>query len=211
MEPVVIIEMKDFKSLIRYLYDSPEETSFRDELMNLAEQIETENKIEVKKGPLSKALSSLGVSIPNDKFVPDYGSVVAHFDSAESYQSAVNSLESPDGMEKLAELGWVMNLCGNSAPGQEDYRIRFLELDLHDEAHDNSTKEIDVDKTMKDVADTFSHDKDDPKRKLQKNESAHVQKAELLLKKVLECDYRRPAKKKLAPTKVSALLKLKKK
>lgn len=186
---VVTIEMKDLKALISYLYDSQEESDFRDDLLNLAEQIETENRIEVKKGPLNKALSAIGVSVPDDKLVPDYGSVLAHFDSAEEYQDAVNRLESPDGMEKLAELGWVMNICGDSDPGQTDYRVRFLALDLQDGPPENDQKGVDLDKMMKGVADTFSQDKEDPKRKLQakaKNES--VQEAENLLKRILECE-----------------------
>jgi len=181
--------MKDLKALINFLYDSHEEIDLRDELLNLAEQIKTENRIEVKKGPLTKALSAIGVSIPDEKLVPDYASVVAHFDSAEDYQAAVNSLESPDGMEKLAELGWVMNICGNSDPGQPDYRVRFLELDLHDGPLKNDQKDVNLDKMMKDVADTFSHDEEDPKRKLQaKENNESIQKAENLLKMVLECE-----------------------
>ena len=181
--------MKDLKALIRYLYNSQEETDFRDGLLNLAEQIETEYRIEVKKGPLNKALSAIGVSVSDDKLVPEYGSVLAHFDSAEEYQHAVNKLESPDGMEKLAELGWVMNICGNSDPGQEDYRVRFLALDLHDDPPKNDQKDVDLDKMMKDVADTFSHDEEDPKRKLQaKAREESVQEAENLIKRILECE-----------------------
>ena len=55
--------MKDLKSLINYLYDSQEESDFRVDLLNIAEQIKTENRIEVKKGPLNKALSAIGVKI----------------------------------------------------------------------------------------------------------------------------------------------------
>jgi hypothetical protein len=164
--------MKDLETLLRFLYDSQEETDISDELLNLAEQIETENRIEVKKGPLTKALSAVGVSIPDEKLVADYGSVLAHFDTAEEYQDAVNKLESPNGMEKLAELGWVMNIGGNSDPGQPNYRIRFLALELHDEEPKNDHKEVDLDKMMKGVADTFSHDKEDPKRKMQKTEES---------------------------------------
>ena len=177
--------MKDLATLLKFLYDSQEETDISDELLNLAEQIETENRIEVKKGPLTKALSAIGVSIPDDKLVPDYGSVLVHFDSAEEYQDAVNKLESPNGMEKLAELGWVMNIGGNSDPGETKYRIRFLALELHDEP-ENNQKEVDLDKTMKDVADTFSHDKEDPKRKLQKNESVRAQAKSYV--NILECE-----------------------
>ena len=181
--------MKDLKSLIRYLYNSQEETDFRDGLLNLAEQIETENRIEVKKGPLNKALSAIGVTVSDDKLVPDYGSVLAHFDYAEEYQDAVNKLESPDGMEKLAELGWVMNICGNSDPEQTDYRVRFLALDLHDGPLNNDNDGVDLEKMMKGVADTFSHDKEDPKRKLQaKSREESVQKAENLIKRILECE-----------------------
>jgi hypothetical protein len=181
--------MKDLKALINYLYDAQEEIDFRDDLLNLAEQIKTENRIEVKKGPLNKALSAIGVSVPDDKLVPEYASVVAHFDSAEDYQAAVNSLESPDGMEKLAELGWVMNICGDSDPNQPDYRIRFLELDLHNGPLKNDQKDVNLDKMMRDVADTFSHDEEDPKRKLQAKEANEsVRKAENLIKMVLECE-----------------------
>mgnify|MGYP006291883789 CR=1 FL=1 len=187
--PVVTIEMKDLKALINYLYDSQEEIDFRDDLLNLAEQIKTENRIEVKKGPLSKALSAIGVSVPDDKLVPEYASVVAHFDDAKDYQAAVNSLESPDGMEKLAELGWVMNICGDSDPGPTDYRIRFLELDLHDGPLKNDKKDVDLDKMMRDVADTFNHDEEDPKRKLQaKENNESLIKAEKLISFVLECE-----------------------
>jgi hypothetical protein len=188
MVPVVTIEMKDLKSLINYLYDSQEESDFRDDLLNIAEQIKTENRIEVKKGPLNKALSAIGVSIPDDKLVPEYASVVAHFDDAEDYQAAVNRLESPDGMEKLAELGWVMNICGDSDPGPTDYRIRFLELDLHDGPLKNDQKDVNLDKMMRDVADTFNHDEEDPKRKLQAKQEESVAKAENLIRFVLECE-----------------------
>lgn len=160
--------MKNLATLLKFLYDSQEETDISDDLLNLAEQIETENRIEVKKGPLNKALAAIDVHVPDNKLVPDYGSVLAHFDTAEEYQDAVNKLESPNGMEKLAELGWVMNIGGNSEPGETNYRIRFLALELHDEEPKNDQKQVDIDKTMKDVADTFSHDKEDPKRKMQK-------------------------------------------
>lgn len=179
--------MKDLETLLKFLYDSQEETDISDELLNLVEQIETENRIEVQKGPLTKALSAIGVSIPDDKLIPDYGSVLAHFDNAKEYQDAVNKLESPNGMEKLAELGWVMNIGGNSDPGETNYRIRFLALELHDEKPENSQKEVDLDKAMRDVADTFSHDEEDPKRKLQKNEESVKVKAERYVN-ILECE-----------------------
>jgi len=199
MVVVVTIEMKDLKALINYLYDAQEDNDFRDDLLNLAEQIKTENRIEVKKGPLNKALSAIGVSVPDDKLVPEYASVVAHFDSAKDYQAAVNSLESPDGMEKLAELGWVMNICGDSDPNQTDYRIRFLELDLHDGPLKNDQKDVNLDKMMRDVADTFSHDEEDPKRKLQAKETNEsIIKAENLIKMVLECEDEVRALKRLA-------------
>ena len=178
--------MKDLETLLKFLYDSQEETDISDELLNLAEQIETENRIEVKKGPLTKALTAIGVNVPDDQLVPDYGSVLAHFDTAEEYQDALNRLESPVGMEKLAELGWVMNACGNSDPGQPDYRLRFLALELHDGEPEDDQKPVDLDKTMRQVADTFSHDKEDPKRKLQKNE-AIAAKAERYVN-LLECE-----------------------
>ena len=207
---VVTIEMKDLKALINYLYDAQEETNFRDDLLNLAEQIKTENRIEVKKGPLNKALSAIGVSVPDDKLVPEYASVVAHFDSAEDYQAAVNSLESPDGMEKLAELGWVMNICGDSDPNQTDYRIRFLELDLHDGPLKNDQKDVNLDKMMRDVADTFSHDEEDPKRKLQAKETNEsIIKAENLIKMVLECEDEVRALKRLETSEIVKRMKAK--
>ena len=202
--------MKDLKALINYLYDAQEETDFRDDLLNLAEQIKTENRIEVKKGPLNKALSAIGVSVPDDKLVPEYASVVAHFDSAKDYQAAVNSLESPDGMEKLAELGWVMNICGDSDPNQTDYRIRFLELDLHDGPLKNDQKDINLDKMMRDVADTFSHDEEDPKRKLQAKETNEsIIKAENLIKMVLECEDEVRALKRLETSEIVKRMKAK--
>lgn len=210
MVVVVTIEMKDLKALINYLYDAQEENDFRDDLLNLAEQIKTENRIEVKKGPLNKALSAIGVSVPDDKLVPEYASVVAHFDSAKDYQAAVNSLESPDGMEKLAELGWVMNICGDSDPNQTDYRIRFLELDLHDGPLKNDQKDVNLDKMMRDVADTFSHDEEDPKRKLQAKETNEsIIKAENLIKMVLECEDEVRALKRLETSEIVKRMKAK--
>ena len=202
--------MKDLKALINYLYDAQEENDFRDDLLNLAEQIKTENRTEVKKGPLNKALSAIGVSVPDDKLVPEYASVVAHFDSAKDYQAAVNSLESPDGMEKLAELGWVMNICGDSDPNQTDYRIRFLELDLHDGPLKNDQKDVNLDKMMRDVADTFSHDEEDPKRKLQAKETNEsIIKAENLIKMVLECEDEVRALKRLETSEIVKRMKAK--
>ncbi len=202
--------MKDLKALINYLYDAQEDNDFRDDLLNLAEQIKTENRIEVKKGPLNKALSAIGVSVPDDKLVPEYASVVAHFDSAKDYQAAVNSLESPDGMEKLAELGWVMNICGDSDPNQTDYRIRFLELDLHDGPLKNDQKDVNLDKMMRDVADTFSHDEEDPKRKLQAKETNEsIIKAENLIKMVLECEDEVRALKRLETSEIVKRMKAK--
>jgi hypothetical protein len=210
MVVVVTIEMKDLKALINYLYDAQEDNDFRDDLLNLAEQIKTENRIEVKKGPLNKALSAIGVSVPDDKLVPEYASVVAHFDSAKDYQAAVNSLESPDGMEKLAELGWVMNICGDSDPNQTDYRIRFLELDLHDGPLKNDQKDVNLDKMMRDVADTFSHDEEDPKRKLQAKETNEsIIKAENLIKMVLECEDEVRALKRLETSEIVKRMKAK--
>ncbi len=202
--------MKDLKALINYLYDAQEDNDFRDDLLNLAEQIKTENRIEVKKGPLNKALSAIGVSVPDDKLVPEYASVVAHFDSSEDYQAAVNSLESPNGMEKLAELGWVMNICGDSDPNQTDYRIRFLELDLHDGPLKNDQKDVNLDKMMRDVADTFSHDEEDPKRKLQAKETNESMiKAENLIKMVLECEDEVRALKRLETPEIVKRMKAK--
>ena len=210
MVVVVTIEMKDLKALINYLYDAQEDNDFRDDLLNLAEQIKTENRIEVKKGPLNKALSAIGVSVPDDKLVPEYASVVAHFDSAKDYQAAVNSLESPDGMEKLAELGWVMNICGDSDPNQTDYRIRFLELDLHDGPLKNDQKDVNLDKMRRDVADTFSHDEEDPKRKLQAKETNEsIIKAENLIKMVLECEDEVRALKRLETSEIVKRMKAK--
>ncbi len=179
--------MKDLPALIRFLYDSEDEVGFRDDLLNLTEQIETENMIKVKKGPLSQALSSLDVTVPDDKLVPDYASAIAHFDSAVDYQDAVNKLETPVGMEKLAELGWVMNIRGDSDPdgnGTQSYQIRFIQLDLHDGPPDDSQKDVNLDKVMKDAAKaTFSDSPDDPKRKLQKQAESAVQSGA----KMVEC------------------------
>ena len=64
-----------------------------------------------------------------------------------------------------------------------------MALDLHDDPPKNDQKDVDLDKMMKDVADTFSHDEEDPKRKLQaKAREESVQEAENLIKRILECE-----------------------
>lgn len=163
--------MKDIKGLIDFLYDGVDDHDIRDDLYNLIEQIKTENTTAVKKGPLSKALSQAGVNVPDCCMKPDYGSIVVSFDSPEEYQAALDILELPDGMETLAQNGWVMNICGNYSEGDDDYRLRFLELELHDGEPENDTKSPDLEKVMKDSAEASSVNQDDPYRKLQSKKS----------------------------------------
>jgi hypothetical protein len=163
--------MKDIKSLVDFLYDGADDHDIRHDLYNLVEQIKTENTTEVKKGPLSKALSAVGVSVPDCCMKPDYGSIVVRFDSAEEYQAAIDILELPDGMEELAQNGWVMNICGNYSDKDDDYRLRFLELEPHDKEPENNVKVPDLEKEIKDAAEASSVNKDDPYRKLQSKKS----------------------------------------
>ena len=161
-------DMKSVSQLIDYLFEGSKDSSdVQEGLTEFVEQIQAQKEIEVKKGPLKTALSSIGVDVADDKLVPEFASVVVHFDNASDYQNAVNSLESPEGMELLASSGWVMVPSGDSDPEAPDYRVRFIEIDLKDEAPSDSDEPVDLEKLMKDVNDFFSTNPDDPKRKEQ--------------------------------------------
>jgi hypothetical protein len=112
--------------LIKFLFqDSQEET----QLEAILEECAGVERLEVKKQPLASALKSLGVR--NDVELDSDGYVLLYGDYDE-FAADMTALTSPDGINALAELGWIVANSGDiSGPGTmelPEFKIKFFEV-----------------------------------------------------------------------------------
>lgn len=114
--------------LLNFLFN---DSQLEDDIENLIEDMASIEKLEVKKQPLVKALGSLGVDTSTLVLAPEGWYKITFLDH-DSYAAAMTSLTQPDGVNKLAELGWVVANGGNdNGPGTmelPEYHIKFLDI-----------------------------------------------------------------------------------
>jgi hypothetical protein len=112
--------------LLKFLFEDSQE---EDRLESLVQEMAGVERLEVKKQPLASALKSLGVA-GEVELAPDCCELV--YDDYEAFASDLGVLTSPDGINALAELGWVVANGGNdNGPGTMElpvYRIKFFEV-----------------------------------------------------------------------------------
>jgi len=131
--------------------------------------IESAPVLKINFTPLKKALKSLGITGKID----DEKSWMLIADESD-YEKVRTALGSPDGLHKLAELGWVATYSGNIDSDSKSYRVNFLPFDTAETS--NSTTD-DLEKEIaKSIKTGFSSNngftKDTPKTSKKVKESA---------------------------------------
>lgn len=130
------------KDLLAYLYGGSQVEAEADEtreaIERIMEEAEKQEPLKPKRTPLVAALKSLGLDDVNDEIEYDTEGFVLVCDEEDEYKRYVKILMEPEGMEKLAELGWVVTRCGDVAMSNElpEFRIRFLEITTADSSED---------------------------------------------------------------------------
>jgi len=115
-----------------------------------ADEVEGVEMVANKK-PLADALKALGIDEPVETGAQW---CEIHCDDDAKYHEYTRKLVDPDAMTKLAEMGWVMVKCGDSAMSNEkpDYKIGFIEIECHyTGAQTKPGKTDDLEKIRKDA------------------------------------------------------------
>jgi len=129
------------KDLLAYLFGSSQVENEVEETKSAIERImeeaEEQEPLKVERKPLQTALKALDIS-GELEYDPEGFSLVCGEEA--DYRRYTEILLSPDAMEKLAKLGWVVTRCGDVAMSNEpaEFRIRFIEVTTAGE--DNSDK-----------------------------------------------------------------------
>jgi hypothetical protein len=123
------------KNILAFLFgDSQIESEIdetRDAIEHIFEEVEDAEPLKAKKTPLASALKTLGVALGDNGLEMDPEGFSICFDNEDGYRHACRVLMEPDGMEKLAELGWVATRMGDKAMSGEvepEYRVRFIDI-----------------------------------------------------------------------------------
>ena len=122
------------KNILAFLFgDSQVESEIdetRDAIEQIFEEAEDAEPLKAKKTPLAAALKALGVSAEDGLELDPEGFSICYCEE-EPYREACQLLTEPEGMEKLAELGWFATRMGDKAMTgemQPEYRIRFIDI-----------------------------------------------------------------------------------
>jgi hypothetical protein len=102
----------------------------REALEAIFEAAEDAPPMKIEKTPLASALKTLGVKEGNGLELDPEGFSLC-FDEQPDYLEACRLLSAPEGMERLAEMGWVATHMGDVAMTGEpegEYRIRFISI-----------------------------------------------------------------------------------
>lgn len=146
--------MKSRENLINFLFNEsqnvPPEEELLENLVDLFEAAEGEERLEIKKKPLIDALKEIGLD--GVKLEQEYGAFCLNLENTEDYNVAIERLQSVEAIDELAQLGWVAFFGDNDSPvgAEPSYKIRFLELDVDDEP-ENKQKVDDLEKLAKDA------------------------------------------------------------
>ena len=124
----------------------------RDAIEKIFEEAEDAEPLKAKKTPLAAALKALGVSAEDGLEMDPEGFSICYYEE-EPYREACRLLTEPDGMEKLAGLGWFATRMGDQAMTGEmepEYRIRFIDITTP-EPEDETNWPAPNDKLMTDI------------------------------------------------------------
>ena len=135
--------------LLKFLFEESQvETHFE----NLVEELASVQALEVKKQPLAAALKTLGVTSDTLTLSPENCYVLTFLDH-NTFAAALNTLTASDGVNKLAELGWVVANGGNdNGPGTmelPEYHIHFLNIGEIEPSDGDADKPEDLEKLQK--------------------------------------------------------------
>ncbi len=125
------------KNILAFLFGDSQIESEIDEAKDAIEHIfeEVENDpLRTKKTPLASALKALGIAQSDEVTLGDGGFYLT-YDQEADYKDACRKLTEPDGLEKLAEMGWFALRQGDRAMSgevQPEYRIRFVDITTPD-------------------------------------------------------------------------------
>lgn len=137
--------------LFKFLFeDSQSDSQLESFAQELAEEINSAERLQAKKTPLKKALGDIGVELSYFELeeCPDISGYVLTTTDGDSYKNAHRLLNSPDGMHALAELGWFFAFGDRDATDGE-LSIFFSEI-LGDEEPSDTEELVDIEKLAKD-------------------------------------------------------------
>ncbi len=143
------------RDLLKFLFeDSQNEALLEGGLESLFEDLASVERLETKKQPLASALKSLGIETGELELVPSDGYQLKFVDH-DTFAAAMNALSTADGVNSLAELGWVVANGGNdNGPGTmelPEYKIKFYEVQV---AEPSNEKPGDLEQTQKHLIQT---------------------------------------------------------
>ena len=118
-----LLEFLFGKSIVR------ESAELGEQVVKLFEEADEVEGVEMvaNKKSLADALKAMGV---NGTTEPGFQSATLTFDNEAAYRECLCALGTPDGIHKLAQMGWVMTHCGDRAMANEkpEFRVNFIEI-----------------------------------------------------------------------------------
>jgi hypothetical protein len=161
--------MKKSRDLIEFLFRDSQQASERDvlapEFDSIFEEMDKQ-ELEPAKTPLKSALAKLGVDI---ELQDDIVGFCASTSCPAEYRELRDKLKSPEAMEKLAELGWVVADRGDRAMTGEEAAYCFNFIEIATPEAENAEKvpgRKDLEDIVKDAKEfSFSPKKEQPEPK----------------------------------------------
>jgi hypothetical protein len=128
--------MKDTAKFLKFLFeDSQKDEELAHYLDEVAEEADKLDKIETKKAPLKAALKKIGLDIKDFELDidPEQGGLRWTTSCPEMFKQAEKALRSPDGLNAMAELGWLAAVGGDQRGTDADgcYEIYFVDIAEH--------------------------------------------------------------------------------
>ena len=148
------------KDLLKFLFEDSFKPSSDESISDIFEKLSEVEDLEVKSGPLKKALKALGYA--GDVCANPDDTAQICVDNATDYSELVGLIKSPDSLLTLAELGWVPVLKDDdqdALAAKPHYVISFISIS--DPTPSDDDKIADLEKLLKDANDAQLDGKED--------------------------------------------------
>jgi hypothetical protein len=148
------------KDLLKFLFEDSFKPTSDESISDFFEKLSEIENLEVKSGPLKKALKALGYA--GDVCAKPDDTAEICVDNAKDYSELVGLIKSPDSLLALAELGWVPILKDDdqdALAAKPNFVIGFISIS--DPTPSDDDKIADLEKLLKDANDAQLDDKED--------------------------------------------------